>query len=337
MRFGAKAKPILFGLGATAILVVTGTALPLAARASDPEPSASVNISADPAPAPSDSVSPSDPPPSDPPPSDPPPSDPPPAEPSLSIRLSLSATTAAPGGSVTATIRMSAASAVAHNAVLTLSASSATVGGPVKLGDLDTHERELTSVVRIPASHGAGKVRVTASVGADRAGTRTVSSDLTVTAPGDATGTSLGAGGLTGGLLPSNAQIPLMSGALPQGQPNLPLIDQQSPAIAPGILANATPISLRADTEPFGLDPTLYRLVWTQVAWLSSLLVGLSLLLTQLRLNRHRALALRARRAPARTRTRTPIARTSTARASKTRTTGKAAGPKAARRGRKKR
>ena len=40
--------------------------------------------------------------------------------------------------------------------------------------------------------------------------------------------------------------------------------------------------------RPVGLDPTSDRLVWTEVAWLSALAVGLSLLLTQLRLNRRR-------------------------------------------------
>jgi hypothetical protein len=54
------------------------------------------------------------------------------------------------------------------------------------------------------------------------------------------------------------------------------------------------PVSLRTKTSPLGLDAASYRLLWIQIAWLTALLVGVSLLLTQLRLNRRRV--RRARR-----------------------------------------
>jgi hypothetical protein len=183
-----------------------------------------------------------------------------------------------------ATIKLSAQRAVAHHAQLKLSAPGADVSDPAKLGDLGSAERSFVGLVRIPASRRSGKIAVTASVAADHAVTRSASSTITVT-PGASTG---GLGGLPGGLgLTANGKVPPLSELGSLGQPNLPLIGEQ-PAVAPASLGGATPISLRANTAPFGFDPMLYRLVWIQVAWLSALLVGLSMLLTQLRLNRRR-------------------------------------------------
>ncbi|MFB9835602.1 hypothetical protein, partial [Actinoallomurus acaciae] len=76
----------------------------------------------------------------------------------------------------------------------------------------------------------------------------------------------------------------------------LPLIAGQAPAVAPDRLPAVRPVSLRTKTSPLGLDATSYRLLWTQVAWLTALLVGISLLLTQLRLNRRRSARPAARR-----------------------------------------
>ncbi|MDN3357855.1 hypothetical protein [Actinomadura sp. DC4] len=270
-------------------------ALPSAALAADPSPTAGD----DPSPDPSNSAPAGDPP-SDPPPDTPPPDTPPPprsspappqSAPSLSLRLVLSPGRAAPGGSVTATAHVRALRAVAHHAVVRFSASSASVGGPVSLGDLSAGERSATSVVHIPASHGAGSVTVTASLSADRAGARSDTGKITVSS--SAADAAAEAAAAAGGVpLAPSLQIPGLpgSGAAVGGGPpqaQLPLISQQ-PAVAPDELPAVRPVSLRTRTSPLGLDPISYRLLWTQVAWLAALLVGISLLLTQLRINRRR-------------------------------------------------
>ncbi|GAA4624728.1 hypothetical protein GCM10023196_026080 [Actinoallomurus vinaceus] len=96
-----------------------------------------------------------------------------------------------------------------------------------------------------------------------------------------------GAGGAAGAGLPSGFSAPgTASNVLPliaAGQPRLPLV---APApIVPRRTASAAPMTLRAEASPLGLGPTVYRLVCAQVAWLIVLLVSLSLLLTQGRLN----------------------------------------------------
>jgi hypothetical protein len=96
-----------------------------------------------------------------------------------------------------------------------------------------------------------------------------------------------------GGSLSPSLQVPGLpgTGAAVGGGPaqvQLPLIAQQPPAVAPNELPAVRPVSLSTKAGPLGLDPISYRLLWTQVAWLTALLVGISLLLTQLRLNRRR-------------------------------------------------
>ena len=283
---GSNKRPIFVALGTATILTLSAVAVP--AFAADPSPMASE----DPAPDPSDS------PPATDPPTSPPPDSPPPADPvpSLTVRLSLSATTAAPGGSVTATADVSAQRAVAHHAVVRFSASSASVGGSISLGDLDDSGRSASSVVRIPAGHGSGSVTVTASLSADKASTRSAGGKITVTATGGGSGGGSATANTPGGDLPLSPSVPIPgmpeSAAVLGGpaQAQLPWIAQQ-PATAPGRQPAARPVSLRMNMSPLGLDTTSYRLFWTQVAWLTALLVGVSLLLTQLRLNRARLVA----------------------------------------------
>lgn len=304
-------RPIFVALSTATLLGLGPVAVPAAAFAADPSPTAGE----DPSPAPTDSAPPSAPPtdppsapPSDPPPDTPPPDTPPPRRsspgpsrpaPSLTIRLSLSATKAAPGGSVTATAHVRALRAVAHHAVVRFSASSASADGPVSLGDLGSAERSASSVIRIPAGHDGGSITVTASLGADRADARSASGKISVSPAGDgaahADDTAVG-----GALLSPSLQVPGLPGtdaAMGGGpaQAQLPLIAQQ-PAVAPNELPAVRPVSLRTKAAPLGLDPISYRLLWTQVAWLTALLVGISLLLTQLRLNRRRVQVRPARR-----------------------------------------
>jgi hypothetical protein len=287
----SSTKPIFVALGTVTVLTLSPVALPATALAADPGPAASDDPSADP----SDSPAASDPPPYTPPPDitpaerPGPPDSSPPYRPSpvLSLRLTLSAGTVTPGGSVTATARVSAQRAVAHHPVLRFSASSASVGGPVLLGDLGG-ERSVSGVVRVPADHASGAVTVTASLSADRASTRVATGKINVTATVDDTDKDAEIGGA-----PPSPSLPvpgLPGTAAAMGGPaqaQLPMIAQQ-PSVASAVMPAVRPVSLRTKEPPLGLDPISYRLFWTQVAWLATLLVAVSLLLTQLRLNRRR-------------------------------------------------
>jgi hypothetical protein len=298
----SSTKPIFVALGTATVLTLSPVALPATALAADPGPAAGDDPSADPSDPPPESDPPPDtPPPDTPPPDTPPPDTPPPDSPRspgssppyhpspvLNLRLTLSAGAATPGGSVTATARVSAQRAVAHHAVLRLSASSANVSGPVSLGDL-SGARSVSGVVRIPAGHASGAVTVTASLSADKASTRIATGKINVTSTVDETAK----GAEIGGEMPPSPPLPvpgLPGTAAAVGGPaqaQLPMIAQE-PSVASGELPAVRPVSLRTKASPLGLDPTAYRLFWTQVAWLATLLVAVSLLLTQLRLNRRR-------------------------------------------------
>ena len=296
MLSGSNARPLFVALGAATVLTLGAVATPATAFADDPSPTAGE----DPAPDPSGST-PSDPPsdsPSDPPPATSPPAQPAPPHssppyqrtPSLSVHLSFSAARAAPGGAVTATARVSAAHAVAHHATLRFSAPGASViSGVFSLGDVSA-VRSASAVVKIPAGHAAGTVTVTASLSADRASARSAAGKITVTGDGSSVSASAAAADLPSSALATGLGLPSQTGATGGGPADaqLPLIAGQAPAVAPNQLPAVQPVSLRTKTSPLGLDATSYRLLWTQVAWLTALLVGISLLLTQLRLNRRR-------------------------------------------------
>jgi hypothetical protein len=304
--FGSRTKPFVLTLGAATVLAIGGATVPLTALASDsgstaedPTTDPSSTPGADPSESPTPDPTPSDPPtsdPTDPPPVIDPPSDPPgggTTAPSLTISMSLSSKTAGPGGSVTATVKVSSRNATAHNAQLRLSASGATVLSPGGLGDLGSTSRSVASLVTIPTTHGPGTVTVTAAISADHATTRRTSQTINVTTAA-AAAANLGAPGMSG--LPFTAPGSGLPGApmtLPGLQPQLPLIGQP-PAVAPKLGQPGTPTALRAASSPLGMDDTTYRLVVTQMAWLSALLVFMSVLLTQIRVKRRRRLRLGA-------------------------------------------
>lgn len=140
---------------------------------------------------------------------------------------------------------------------------------------------------------------MTATISADGAGARTARATITVTAALGAVGTVENTTGGSEALPPASLPISGLPGTgvtLPgaTAQAQLPLL-AQDPSIAPGELPAVEPVSLQTKTSPLGLDATSYRLLWTQVAWLTALLVAISMLLTQLRLNRKR-LSVRRRR-----------------------------------------
>jgi hypothetical protein len=317
----SSTKPIFVALGTATVLTLSAVTLP-ATAAVDPGPTAGD----DPGPDPSDSPPASDPPPDTPPPDtqDPPDTQAPPESsppyqpsPSLTIRLTLSAGAAAAGGSVTATARVSAQRAVAHHTVLRFSASSASVSGPISLGDLDG-ERSVSGVVRTPTGHGTDPVMVTASLSADRASTRSATGKIKVTDAGTAKTADPGGGEPLSPSMPVPSMpvpsMPVPSMPVPSmpvpglpvpsmpvpglpgtaaamgggpAQAQLPMIAQRPPVTSAELPA-VRPVSLRTRATPIGLDATFYRLLWIQVAWLTALLVGVSLLLTRLRLNRRR-------------------------------------------------
>ena len=288
MRSRANTTPVLAALGAAAVVTLGAVGTPAPAFAADPSPTAGE----DPAPDPSGGP-PGGPPHASPPAAPGPPGSTPPYRPvpSLTVRLSFSAARAAPGGSVTVTARVGAQRAVAHHAVLRVSApGDSVVGGAVSLGDVSA-ARSALSVVNIPAGHAAGTVTVTASLSADRASTRSDTRTITVT--GRSTPPAAGASG-GGAVPPPPPSLPGVTGAATADEAGgpadarLPLIAGRDPAVAPGRLPAVRPVSLRTRAAPLGLDAASYRLLWTQVAWLTALLVGVSLLLVQLRLNRRR-------------------------------------------------
>lgn len=294
---------MLTALGAATVITLGAVAFPAPALATDPAPTASDDPSPDPSTDPPSSPPPSDPPPTKaPPPATTPPYTPPPhtpppgtSDPVLSMVLSLSPGTVVPGGSVLAAVTMASGSAVAHHTVLRVSAPSARVAGPGTLGDLSA-QRTVTAVVTIPAGHAVGTVNVTASLSADHASTRSVSRKITVVMPGTAGATA----GITAADLPSGMSVPGFPGALTAlgapGQTQLPLVAGQLPVVAPDGSVRTEDVALRGDASPLGLDEASYRLFWTQVAWLAALLVGVSLLLTQMRLKRRPPVRRAARR-----------------------------------------
>ncbi|WP_329236235.1 hypothetical protein OG417_31485 [Actinoallomurus sp. NBC_01490] len=304
MLSGSNARPVFVAIGAATVITLGAVATPATALA-DSSPTAGE----DPAPDPSGSTTtPSDPsdPPSDPPPASSPPVKPAPPNsappyqrtPSLSVHLSFSAGKAAPGAAVTATARVSASNAVAHHTTLRFSAPGASViSGVFSLGDVSA-ARSASAVVKIPAGHAAGSVTVTASLSADRASTRSAAGKITVTGAGSSAGASAAAAELPSAALATGLGLPGQTTPTAGGPAGaqLPLIAGQAPAVAPNQAPDMQPVSLRTKTSPLGLDATSYRLLWTQVAWLTALLVGISLLLTQLRLNRRRPARPAARR-----------------------------------------
>lgn len=316
----SNTRPVLAALGTATVLTLGAVALPVAAFAVDPSPTAGEEPAPDPSssePAsdpptdpPPDSTPPDTPPPDTTPPDTPPPTTPPPdtsppdtppptsgATPQLSITLSLSANAATPGGAVVAMARVASQQAVAHHAVLRVTAPSTKVTVSGSLGDLGA-QRLATAVVQVPASHGFGPIKVTASLSADHATVRSVSQTFNVVAVGtpgaaDASGLPPGVTSVPG--LPAGLSIPGVTAPLGAAA-QLPVVTGQQPAVAPGAEPDGTVISLKSGVSYLGLDEVSYRLLCTQVAWLAALLVAISLLLTRLRLRRRRPVRATARR-----------------------------------------
>jgi hypothetical protein len=205
----------------------------------------------------------------------------------MSVTLSLSADTAAPGSSVTATVYVSARQAIAHHTMVALSASKGTASlSTGKLGDVGSGGCATFGTVKIPSSLGSGAVTLTASVTADQAGKRTVARTITVSAQ-----TAVSSNSPTSNLVPT---LPMtVNGELRQVPSNLSAPQVALPPIAPPIIAAATldlgsSTVLRSNDSSLGSESAFRRLAEIQVAWLTTLLVGFALLLTQFRLQYRR-------------------------------------------------
>jgi hypothetical protein len=283
----SKKTPILAGLATTVIFAVGGWLIPMTAVAAN---SAIATASPKPVPAPAQTptatlsptatptptktlTSPSVTPTASLPPSSPPPTMSP-GSPLMSITLTVSASTAAPGDSVTATVKVRATRATAQNTQVTLSASNATVTSPSNgLRDVGPGGSSISSTVKIPSGLGTSTVTVTASVRARQVGTMTVSQTISVKPKAAA-----GSGG--------TANLPFAgSGATPaaQAQGALALPPIAPPSTAPELMAFDQSTALRSgDTSTISFGPQASIVA----AFAAGLIVGSSGLMLQLMLNR---------------------------------------------------
>ncbi|MFS2295306.1 MAG: hypothetical protein FWJ90_21845 [Actinomadura sp.] len=200
----------------------------------------------------------------------------------LSLALSVSSATMRPGGSVTATVRVSSANATAQNAVLRMSASGASVTpGTQSLGAVGSGGAAAIATVRAPSGAAPGLVTVRATVSASKAGSVSRSYKLIIT---DASG----------------APPPGVSLAnLPPGVPPLtpdtfnPLAGMKGPQVAlppvasPQIATSPMPVVPVAGLRTIEDEKLAVALLSSlQAGFLAALTVSVALLLLRVRLAR---------------------------------------------------
>lgn len=270
-------------------------------------------------PSPSPTPTPSDPPTGDPAPTDPPtggepsdppadpaPGDPPPSQspktPVLSLRVSLSAPSVRPGGSLTATFTVKAAEAAAEDARLSVNAADVTVKpGSVGLGKVDGDGRTARVKVHVPSDARPGKVKLTAMVTAAEA--EPVSRTFTFRVTGAPSGGGSGSGPGTGSGsapspptgLPPQVAAPLTDSSAPIPtirSPQVALPPVSAPRLAPTPTPTAPVAALRAMPED-GWEAE--ELAAIQAGWLAALTATGALVLVRVRTARRRELS-RARR-----------------------------------------
>ncbi|MFG2003793.1 hypothetical protein ACGFNU_32005 [Spirillospora sp. NPDC048911] len=203
----------------------------------------------------------------------------------------------APGGSVTAMVRVSASKANATGATVRLSGSGVSISpGSQSLGTVTSAGANALATVNIPDTAKHGVITISATVSAAKAASKTASATVVVTAkeniaPPPGTGpASPGAPGSSGGAPGSGGFNPF---SLPPSQVALPPV--ASPQIAPDAQPILSTVALRAGTEPAFDSKDLAAL---QAGWLAALAASTALLLARLQMSRRRrASALRTRRA----------------------------------------
>ncbi|URM99228.1 hypothetical protein LUW76_35615 [Actinomadura madurae] len=198
-----------------------------------------------------------------------------------------------PGGSITATVRVSAAKATATGTVLRMSAAGAGVSpGTQNLGSVGSGGASALATVRAPSTAKPGLITLRASVSAARARTVSRSYKLIVTAASGALPPGISPTSLPPGVPPLTASgfDPLAGMTGPQVA--LPPIVPDTPQIAPasGPLVPVSNLRELPD-ERF----TVADLVALQAGFLAALAVVVTLLLLRLRLGRRAG--TRARRA----------------------------------------
>jgi hypothetical protein len=274
---------------------------------SDPPPDPSDPPTTDPSDPPTSD--PSDPPTSDPsdPPTTPPPTTPPPgsedpgqgnptpAKPELKVGMSTSSSTMKPGGTITATLRVSANKATAHGTVVRLSASGASVSPAAQgMGSVGGGGRSAPATIKAPANAKPGKIKVTVTATASRAARVSRTYSLIITTPSGALPPGISLSSLPSDL-PPLAPPPYDPMATFPAFPQVALPPVASPQIAPSPppITSAN-VALRANTfrDGFGTDD----LAALQAGWLAALATSSALVLTRARLGRRRPLPAYARR-----------------------------------------
>lgn len=235
---------------------------------------------------------PTDPPTSPPPtttPTDPPTTPPPgpgkPKTPVLSLGLTVSQATMKPGGSITATVRISSAYATATGVALRMSASGASVSpGAQSLGSVGSGGAAAIATVRAPSNAKPGVITLRASVSAAKARSVSRTYKLIITSASGALPPGISAGTLPPGVPPLTPSgfNPLAGMKGPQvALP--PIVPANAPQIAPASGPLVPVSNLRTiPAEPF----TYEELAALQAGFLAALGAGVTLLLMRLRLIR---------------------------------------------------
>lgn len=209
------------------------------------------------------------------------PGDPPPGS-TVAIKLSLSDTVAAPGGTLTATAHIRAGKTTARDVRLTLSGSGftvkrCTIWEPCKLGSVTGKGRTVPVTVHVPDNARPGShITVYATVTAAQSKPQTA---------------SVAFGVVDGTALPTTLPPPLPDDALPAAVADLPQValpPVASPQLAPTLMVVAPVAALRHGSGDGGEQTALRRVAAVQAGWLAALLTSTSLVLLTLRLSPYR-------------------------------------------------
>ncbi len=220
-----------------------------------------------------------------------------PAKPVLGLWVSTDSSSMKPGGSITATLKVTSAKATAHGTVVRLSASGASVSPPAQgMGSVGSGGRTAKATITAPANAKPGTIKLTATASASGAATVTKRFSLIVLTP---------SGSLPPGITLSSLPPDLPPLTPPPNDPmaGFPAFPQvtlppvASPQIAPSVpvIGRSSSVALRANTyqEGFGIDD----LAAIQAGWLAALATSSGLLLARVRLvRRGRPLPAYARR-----------------------------------------
>ncbi|WP_165966646.1 hypothetical protein [Actinomadura sp. 7K507] len=200
----------------------------------------------------------------------------------LSLGLSVSSATMRPGGSITATVRVSSARATAHGTVLRVSASGASVSpGTQRLGSVGGGGASAVATVRAPSDAKAGVITVRASVSAAKARGASRSYKLIVTDAAGALPPGVSLANLPPGVPPLTPDDFNPLGGMKGPQVALPPIASPQIAASPAPLVPVAGLST-VEEEMF----TVEGLSSLQAGFLAAMGVSVMLLLLRLKLAR---------------------------------------------------